>query len=62
MKRRAVKINRRSWSIDLVALKREIAEGKLTAEHRDFVEKVMPGFCDFAGKIERWPLGAAKQP
>lgn len=46
-----------SWSVDLVALKRQLSEGTLAAEDRNFIEQVLPGFCDFAeGKVESWPV------
>jgi hypothetical protein len=53
----AVKIRSNGrWMVDLVRLKAEIAAGTLTPEHRAFVERVLPGFCDFAaGKIKSWP-------
>ena len=54
-----MKINRRGWTVDLLGLKRDIAEGTLKAEDRDFIEKVLPRFCDFAaGNIDSWPMKA----
>jgi hypothetical protein len=51
------------WRVDLIALKREIEAGSLSETHRKFIERVLPGFCDFAaGKIDRWPPAAARNP
>lgn len=43
------------WRIDVIALKEQIKSGTLPTDHRAFIDRVLPGFCDFAeGKIERW--------
>ncbi len=46
---------RGKWRVTVSALRRQLADGSLTERDRQFIEHVLPGFCDFAaGKVKSW--------
>jgi hypothetical protein len=57
--KRAVRVYRRSCSVELIALGAQLQAGTLSEQHRRIAERLLPGVCDLVGRLSQSPVTRA---